>query len=149
LLVGRGARDAGVEILELAERLGAPVATTCGGKGIFPEQHPLSVGVFSFGGGPLGRAVMTSGVDVLLAIGTGLGEFATMNYSDALKPEIALIHVDRDPAVFGRTYASLPVCGDARSVCRSLLAALPVTEKRLPGWLGTLQKTRALPTSSA
>jgi acetolactate synthase-1/2/3 large subunit len=140
LLVGRGASDARAEILKLAEQLGAPVATTCGGKGLFPERHPLSLGVFSFGGGPLGRAVMTSGLDVLLAIGTGLGEFATMNYSEALKPQRALIHVDREPSVFGRNYQSVPVCGDAREVCRALLAELAGdAPAAFPPWLSAMQ----------
>lgn len=134
-LVGRGASEARSEVLALAERLGAPVATTCSAKGLFPERHPLSLGVFSFGGGPLGRAAMTHELDILVAIGTGLGEFATMNYSEQLNPKLALIHVDRDPSVFGRNYASVPVCGDAQEVCRALLCELPTGPNRpLPPW---------------
>jgi len=139
-LLGRGASDARAEVLALAERLGAPVATTCGAKGLFPERHPLALGVFSFGGGPLGRAVMTGDLDVLVAIGTGLGEFATMNYSQRLNPKIALIHVDKDPSVFGRSYASVPVCGDAQEVCRALLGELTTSQNRqLPAWYAALK----------
>lgn len=140
LLVGRGASDARAEVLALAERLGAPVATTCGAKGLFPERHPLALGVFSFGAGPLGRAVMTHDLDILIAIGTGLGEFATMNYSERLTPKIALIHVDRDPSVFGRNYACVPVCGDAQEVCRALLNELTSSQSRpLPPWYSALK----------
>ena len=139
-LLGRGASDARKEVLLLAERLGAPVATTCSAKGLFPERHPLALGVFSFGGGPLGRAVLTSDLDVLVAIGTGLGEFATMNYSERLNPKLALIHVDRDASVFGRNYASVPVCGDAQEVCRALLAELTSGQNRpFPAWLAALE----------
>lgn len=144
LLVGRGGTEAGAEIQALAELLGAPVATTCGGKGIFPERHALSLGVFSFGGGPLGRAALTGGLDVLIAIGTGLGEFASANYSDALIPNQALIHVDVDPSVFGRNYDCVPVCGDAKEVCRALIAELAGSRARpLPGWLIDLKARHA------
>ncbi|MEI9938748.1 MAG: thiamine pyrophosphate-binding protein [Pseudomonadota bacterium] len=124
LLLGRGARGAIDEVLEFAERLQCPVATTCGGKGVFPEHHPLSVGTFSFGSGPLSRAVLTGKPDVLCAIGTGLGEFATLNFSPALAASRALIHIDHDPTVFGRNYASVGVCGDARVVLGALNAGL-------------------------
>jgi acetolactate synthase-1/2/3 large subunit len=146
LLVGRGARGAEAELVLLAERLGCPVATTCSGKGVFPERHPLSVGVFSFGGGPLGRAVMTGGLDVLCAIGTGLGEFATMNFSDQLRPTGTLVHIDRDPAVLGRNYPCFPVCGDARLALPGLLAELgaaPSGELRTAAWYVELQRQHA------
>lgn len=144
ILAGGGAAGAAREILDLAELLAAPVATTCAGKGIFPELHPLSLGVFSFGAGPLARAALTSGVDTLLAVGTGLGEFATMNFSPKLAPRGRLIHVDHDPTVLGRNYDCLPVCGDAREVCRGLLSGL-AGERRAsasaPAWLTWLKQS--------
>ncbi len=136
-LLGSGARQAGPELLRLAEALGAPVATTCGAKGVFPETHPLSLGVFSFGSGPLARAVLSSGLDTLCAFGTGLGEFATMNYSAALRPKGALIHVDLEPSVLNRDYPCLGVCGDVRVVVEELLKALEPREA-LGNWLEEL-----------
>ena len=44
IIAGGGARGAATEIRLLAERLGAPVITTCNGKGVLAEDHPLSVG---------------------------------------------------------------------------------------------------------
>lgn len=45
ILAGGGVVRAGAEaeLLALAEQLRAPVATTFGGKGAFPWEHPLSL----------------------------------------------------------------------------------------------------------
>ncbi|HYQ45000.1 MAG TPA: thiamine pyrophosphate-binding protein [Polyangiaceae bacterium] len=140
LLVGSGARGAAGELLMLAERLQSPVATTCGAKGLFPEYHPLSVGCYSFGSGPLARAAMTDKPDVLCAIGTGLGEFATLNFSAALEPSRALIHIDLDPAVIGRNYESVGVCADAQSAIARLIAELGPEKAPANPWLEQLAR---------
>ena len=74
LNAGGGAMSAGAadEVMELAEMLSMPVATTIMGKGIFPENHPLSLG-----GGVYPRSRYASGAaiqinrkaDVVLAVG--------------------------------------------------------------------------------
>jgi thiamine pyrophosphate-dependent acetolactate synthase large subunit-like protein len=59
------------------------VATTPKAKGVFPEDHPLSLGVFGLGGHPSVRAYAERGLDVLIAIGTSLGDVATDGWSPA------------------------------------------------------------------
>ena len=41
IYAGNGASRAGGLLVDLAEKLGAPVATTIQGKGVFPESHRL------------------------------------------------------------------------------------------------------------
>ena len=66
------------EIRALAEMLQIPVATTPKGKGVFPEDHRLALGPFGYSGSPLAQwYLLESGVDVLLAVGTSLGEWGT------------------------------------------------------------------------
>ncbi|MBI4867445.1 MAG: thiamine pyrophosphate-binding protein [Candidatus Wallbacteria bacterium] len=102
LYVGNGARAASTRLVELAERLGAPVATTIQGKGVFPEQHPLWLwNGFGASAPPFVRGVMDR-CDCLLAIGCRFGEVATASYG--LKPPEELIHVDIDERVFHRNY---------------------------------------------
>ena len=48
--VGYGARDAAAEIAMLARRMRAPVMCSPRGKGIFPEDDPLFVGVTGLAG---------------------------------------------------------------------------------------------------
>lgn len=138
LLVGNGARDAAAPLLELAEKLRCPVATTCNAKGVFPEQHPLSIGVFSFGSGPLARAVLTAPPDVLCVVGTRLGEFSSMNYSANLVPSRALIHIDRDPSRIGVSYGALAVVGDAGAALSELCAAIAPEPARSAPWCSDL-----------
>lgn len=68
LLVGLEARQASSResLVELAERLSAPVFSTYKAKGVFPEDHPLSAGILT--GAPIEGAVL-SGADLLIAVG--------------------------------------------------------------------------------
>ncbi|MBL9037836.1 MAG: thiamine pyrophosphate-binding protein, partial [Archangium sp.] len=93
-------------IRELAERLQIPVITTPKGKGIFPESHPLSLGVFGMGGHPSSRNFLAKGVDVTLAMGTRMGELSSQGWSSLLKPVRTLIHVDIEATQVGRSYAT-------------------------------------------
>lgn len=60
-------------LLSVAERFDIPVATTLSGKGIVPEDHPLALGVFGYGGSSWAiNALRDSAVEVLVVIGSGL-----------------------------------------------------------------------------
>lgn len=68
---GVGLSGGAEELRVVAELLGVPVATTPKAKGILPEDHPLSLGVFGYGGHPRAERYLCSGtVDVLLVIGS-------------------------------------------------------------------------------
>ena len=113
IYLGKGAAGAADLLVPLAEQLGAPVATSFGGKGVFPESHPLWLWP-GFGRQAPGfvRRIMET-CDCLLAIGCRFGEVTTGAYGFET-PE-ALIHVDIEPEVFNRNFAAgLAVAGDAR-----------------------------------
>jgi len=123
LFVGWGAIRARAELVELAELLGAPVATTLQGVSSFPGDHPLHTGL-SFGGAAVAAARKTVGEsDCLLAVGTRFAEIATGSYS--IEPPTELIHVDINPKVFNANYpASVTIEGDAVQVLEQLLVSL-------------------------
>ncbi len=129
LFVGSGARggDGPRCVRELAERLQVPVMTTPKAKGVFPESHPLSLGVFGWGGHPSASEYLSKGVDVLMAIGTGLGEAATNNWSDLLKATDEFIQLDAEAARIGRSYpVTVGVAGFVDQV-------LPLVQRQLDG----------------
>ena len=108
------------ELRLVAERLGAPVASTYMGKGAFPEDDPLAVGTAA--DEPAFKELV-EGADVLLAVGTELGAETTGQY--ALELSGRLIHVDADPARIGATYDAFGLVGDAKAVLGAIAERLP------------------------
>lgn len=106
LLVGSGARwGLGPDrVRELAERLQIPVMTTPKGKGVLSETHPLSLGVYGWGGHKSAAEYLAGGVDVLFAIGTAMGETATNSWSKKLAASEHFIQLDVDAERIGRNY---------------------------------------------
>lgn len=120
LYVGYGARHAGHALVELAERIGAPVATTIQGKGVFPEHHPLWLWNGLGASAPGFVRTVAGSCDVCLAIGCRFGEVATGSYG--FTPPATLVHVDINPGVFHRNFrATLAVEADGAAFVSALL----------------------------
>jgi acetolactate synthase-1/2/3 large subunit len=133
IFAGSGVRNGRAPelLIEMADRLQCPVITTPKGKGVFPEDHPLSLGVFGIGGHPSSTEFLEGGVDTLLAVGTSLGELSTEGWSPLLKPKKALIHVDVDERQLGRGYpCTLGLVAPAEVFFERMLAELPKVPKR-------------------
>lgn len=107
----------------LAELFPARVVTTPRGKGVFPEDHPLSLGVLGFAGHAEARATaLGEDVDVLLTVGASLNETTTLNWQPSLLPSRALIQLDIDVDRIGRSYpVDVPLIGDAQTVLVELV----------------------------
>jgi acetolactate synthase-1/2/3 large subunit len=124
ILAGSGAMLSGAagDIRDLAEMLQIPVATTPRAKGVFPEDHPLSLGVLGLSGSPLADETIKSGsVDVLLVIGASLNQVTTFSWDPRIAPSRCLIHVNIDPTAIGANYhADIPLVGDARTVVNEI-----------------------------
>jgi len=84
--------------------LRCPVATTPKAKGVFPETHPLSLGVLGLGGHLSARRYLDATPDVVIAIGTSLGDMSTDGFSPQLQATRALVHVDIDARQIGKSY---------------------------------------------
>lgn len=128
ILAGSGVDVAGAwdELFELATRWSIRVATTPKAKGVFPENHQLSLGVMGLAGHARAeRHLLENAPDLLLIIGTTLGEFATNNWDARLGRAGTIIQVDIDPTELGKNYPiDLGVQGDARIVLEALIDEL-------------------------
>jgi acetolactate synthase-1/2/3 large subunit len=99
IYAGLGCMDHSHELVEVAEILQAPVATSVSGKGVIPETHPLAVG---WGYGPQGTCTaekVFKEVDIVLAIGVRFSEVSTAFYSI---PPHHVIQVDVNKDNLGR-----------------------------------------------
>jgi acetolactate synthase I/II/III large subunit len=112
-------------LVAFAERFDIPVATTLSGKGLIPEDHPLALGVFGYGGSRWAiDAIRSEETEILLVVGSGLSQRDTMQWDPKMLPSKALIHIDADPLLIGRTWASEVAVVSSAGEALSRLAAL-------------------------
>ncbi|MFL9869245.1 thiamine pyrophosphate-binding protein [Paraburkholderia fungorum] len=96
-LIGSRGNDAETAkvLLDVAERFCIPVATTLSGKGAFPEEHVLSLGVYGFSGHSRAvRAINSDELDVLVVFGSDLNQRDSMNWTEKLAAYKELIIFD-------------------------------------------------------
>src|SRR5688572_27140249 len=117
-----GAED---ELMALAEKLSAPVATTISGKGSVDERCAHAVGVVgSNGGTPETRAIVDR-ADLVVFVGCRAGSVTTERWRHPAPGRARIIHIDVDPAVPGTNYqVDVPLIGDARLCLAALNEAL-------------------------
>jgi len=96
LFLGEGCLRQSEKIIEFAELIGAQIVTTPSAKGVISAYHSLYRGVFGFAGHECAtKALIDNDVDIVLAIGTTLGEFETSGWCGAsILNEKKLVHVD-------------------------------------------------------
>jgi acetolactate synthase-1/2/3 large subunit len=96
-LAGAGVEHdvAAARLRMLAERWSIPVATTLRAKGVFPEDHALSLGVFGYAGSRHAtNAILNSDLDCLIVLGSGFNERDTMHWTLRERPTAFMIHVN-------------------------------------------------------
>ena len=114
--------NASNEVRDLAELLHIPVATTCSGKGVIPEDHSLSAGIRGRWGIELADQILSE-ADVLIAVGCRFSAVATSRWKAKIPDKI--VHIDIDPQEIGKNYpAEIGIVGDAKFVLRHLLTYL-------------------------
>jgi len=111
-------------ILTLAEMTDSRFVTSPDGKGLVNMRHRLYRGVFGFAGHLSADLALQDDPDLILAIGTRLGEWTSGAWSDALLNE-RLIHIDSsDEHLLRSPMARLHVQGCIRSICERLVELL-------------------------
>jgi acetolactate synthase-1/2/3 large subunit len=138
ILAGHGAMIAGAEaeLMELATRLQAPVTSTLLGKGVFPETHPLSLGMLGMHGTAYANKAMVE-CDLILNVGSRFDD-RIIGKPERFGRNAKIVHIDIDPAEFNKMIqVDARICGDAKAALRALNPLLD----RLPteSWLEHLE----------
>lgn len=161
MFIGNGVliSEATEEVKALSEFTGIPVATTLMGKGAFPENHQLALGMTGIWGTRTANQT-TKEADVILAVGTGFAEADCSSWVPDHTfsiPPSRLIQIDADPQEIGKIYpVDIGIVGDAKATLAALLVQLqkapavdwkksPRTlqlEKRKRSWEDELVKTQ-------
>ena len=137
IVAGGGARwsGAGPLLVQLAETLAIPVATSLNGKDLIPGTHRLSVGVVgSYSRESANRVVAAA--DLVCFIGSSAGGMTTHAWA---VPKIGTpaVQIDIEPETIGRNYPlKAGVFADAKVALSQLLAQCDrATAKRRAPWL--------------
>ena len=146
IYAGLGCMDVSPALVQVAELLGAPVATSISGKGVIPDCHPLAVG---WGYGPQGTRtaeVIFKDVDLVLAIGVRYSEVSTGFYS--IPEHHPLIQVDANPNNLGRNVKpDVCVAADAGAFLGRVLECADLVRRppdgRLVARIATLKREEA------
>ena len=145
ILAGQGALGARDEIMEIAELLGAPIIKALLGKGVVPDDHPITTG----GIGLLGTRASQEAFeecDTLLIVGS---TFPYVEYYP--KPGQARgIQIDRDASRIGLRFpVEVGLVGDARYTLKALIVRakahadrsfLETAQKRKQEWSALLER---------
>jgi acetolactate synthase I/II/III large subunit len=142
VLAGGGVVRAGAEsaLLELAEALRAPVAVTFGAKGAFPWEHPLSLQSWLE---DWHTTELLADADVLLVVGSGLGELSSNYHS--FRPAGRVIQIEADLGKLEANHPALGIHADAALALPELVRRVTprvadgVAEKRAAELLSRVQ----------
>ncbi|HLU97635.1 MAG TPA: thiamine pyrophosphate-binding protein [Thermobifida alba] len=115
--------DASGKLRQLAERIQAPVVTTPGGKGAFPWTHPLSLQSWME---DRHTTEFLQDADVLLVVGSGLGELSS-NYH-TFRPRGRVIQIEADLGKLESNHPGIGIHADARLALQALLETVEERE---------------------
>jgi pyruvate dehydrogenase (quinone)/pyruvate oxidase len=126
ILAGAGARGAGAELEQVADKLGAPIVKAQLGKDCVPDDSPFTTGPIALVGSRPSEEALEE-CDALLIVGS------TMPYIEYYPPpgQAVCVQIDDKPERIGLRYpADIGLCGDARATLRELLPLLARNDDR-------------------
>ena len=124
--------NASSEMRDLVLKTNIPVTTTLMGLGIFPETHPLSLGMLGMHGTPYANYAI-SAADLIIGLGVRFDDRVTGKL-DEFGSQAKIIHIDIDPAEVGKNIlVDIPIVGDVKNILKKLNEH--INEKRETEWL--------------
>lgn len=142
---GVTASGAEKELFRFLTESDIPAASTLMGKGAFPDDHPLALGLPGMHGAKYSNLAIHES-DLILCLGARFDDRVAGNVR-RFAPRAKVVHVDIDAAEIGkRVDTHIPVVGDLKAVLIRLLDLITPTPR--PDWLhqiNELKKKHPLP----
>jgi len=139
ILAGGGVQWSGAqgELLRLAETLTLPVVATWQRNDVFPNDHPLYLGMAGGGAVPVTYDALKR-ADVILAVGCKFSRATTAGFT-AVPRYAKIVHIDVEPSVIGKIYpAAVGILADAAEALRAISKAV----ERTGGPIGTVKREK-------
>jgi len=139
VIAGQGAQGAAKPLREFVEKRRALVLTTTSGRGIVPEDHPLSLGFECSGTRAKILDDLVQASDTVLALGCKFSHNSSRGFRWKIPPE-KLIHVDASEKVLQANYpAQLPIVSEVGEFLHALRTTSQrseetVSEEGASGW---------------
>ncbi len=126
-----------------AERLQMPVATTISGKGVFPDDHPLAIGVMGGQYGSEAANQVVAAADVVFLVGMKSSQQVTSAWTQPSRTQ-RIVHLDVDPAEVGKVFqVEAGMVADARAGLEALTAACADLDTERSAWLSQVAAYKA------
>ncbi len=137
IVVGGGViySEATEALSALATQFGIPVVETQAGKGALPWNHPMNAGPAGTNGG-LAANRLARDADLVICVGTRMGDFVTASRTTFQHPEARFIGINIAP-MDAHKLRAVPVVADAREALRALERELAAA-----GYAGTAEPYR-------
>ena len=140
IVAGGGARlsGAGAEVIELAEKLSIPIATSLASYALVPEDHPLNIGVpGTYSRECTNRALMLA--DLIIYVGSKTGGQVT-HFWQVPAPGTPVIQIGINPSDLGRNYPNpASLAGDAKASLKMLIEEVERSGDNA-AWVDEVQK---------
>lgn len=145
LFVGGACKNYMDVVIAFAEQTNTPIVTTPSGKSMINNFHPLYRGVFGFAGHESAiKTVNDKELELIVAVGTSLGELSTGGWDKAILNN-RLLHISATEDDFDRSpMARLHILGDARTIFGNLLKDLLVNNLNRSAPLQQKRKVKVL-----
>lgn len=137
ILAGGGAVLSGAQksLIQLAEKLDIPVTTTLLGKGAFPEQHPLSVGMLGMHGTAYANRTVEH-CDAIISVGSRWDDRITGKISEFCK-NAKKIHIDIDDSEINKVLQmDCTLLADANLSIKQIVTV--AKKKKNPEWINQI-----------
>ena len=145
IYAGGGVINSGAteELIDIAEKINAPVATTLMCRGAIPSEHRLNTGMIGMHGSNASNILATK-CDLIIALGA---RFSDRVISDKeLINNAKVVQIDVDPAEINKNVkVDSFIIGDIKSILQKLIPL--IKEKKNEEWLQTVENLKNLSAS--